>query len=274
VTRAPLAALLAGLALAPTAAAEPRTVPGAEECAGAPCVVVVDKKGGGFGIVTSTPAGIACGDVCWMTTDFDERVTLAAAPSAGSVFTGWSGECAIDAANRCHLVMDISKEVTAVFDLEGAPPTPLVDVLVPTAPAAEPGPVVAPPPGCTIGGTAGDDLIYGTLGDDVICALAGDDHIHGGGGHDVVRAGPGHDEIEGQAGDDRISAGTGRDAVDGGTGSDRIAGGPGADVIRAGAGADVVLARDGFVDLVAGGAGRDAARADRRDRLRSIEKRL
>lgn len=247
---------------------------GAAACAGAPCVVAVYKKGSGAGLVTSTPAGIACGDVCWMTTEFDERVTLTPTPSQGSVFTGWTGECAsVDATKRCHLLMDISKAVTAVFDLEGAPPTPLVDVFVPPPPK-QPEPFVPPPPGCTIGGTPGDDLLYGTPGDDVICSLAGDDHVHGSGGDDVIRGGPGDDEIEGQTGDDRLFGGGGRDTIDGGPGADRLSGGPGADVLRGGAGRDVLLARDRYADRVAGGAGRDAARADARDRLRSIEKRL
>ena len=266
--------MLAALLLAPGAAAEPRLSDGAAACASAPCFVIVDRKGSGEGVVTSAPTGIACGDKCWMTTDFDAHVTLTAAPSPGSVFTGWRGDCAVDAAKRCNLVMEISKEITAVFDREGAPPTPLEQLPVATAPAAQPGPPVAVPPGCTIGGTEGNDLVYGTPGDDIICALAGDDHIHGGAGNDVIRAGAGHDEIEGQAGNDRIYGGSGRDTIDGGTGADRITGGSGADVVRAGPGADVVLARDRFADRVGGGAGRDAARADRRDRLRSIEKRL
>lgn len=62
--------------------------------------------------------------------------------------------------------------------------------------------------------------------------------------------------------------GTGRaDVLCGAGGSDRLTGGGGADVFRAGAGNDVVLARDGVIDAVACGPGRDTVTADRRDRV-------
>ena len=51
------------------------------------------------------------------------------------------------------------------------------------------------PRGCTITGTAGDDVLRGTRRADVICGLGGDDRIAGRGGNDA---------IYGDAGDDRI----------------------------------------------------------------------
>jgi TolB protein len=102
--------------------------------------------------------------------------------------------------------------------------------------------------GCTITGTAGNDILRGTTGDDVICGLAGDDVISGDGG------------------DDRIVGGAGADVISGGTG---------ADVLLGGRGNDLLNARDRAADVVDGGAGRDGGRWDARlDRVRSVEKHL
>ena len=65
-----------------------------------------------------------------------------------------------------------------------------------------------------------------------------------------------------------VLVGTSRnDVLCGAGGRDRLAGGHGADVLRAGAGDDVLLARDGLVDAIACGPGRDTVTADRRDRV-------
>ncbi len=107
---------------------------------------------------------------------------------------------------------------------------------------------LSPSGGCTISGTAGDDILRGTGGADVICGLGGDD---------VISAGGGDDRILGGAGDDVIS------------------GGPGRDVLLGGPGGDLLNARDGTRDVVDGGAGRDSARWDARlDRVRAVEKHL
>jgi hypothetical protein len=53
--------------------------------------VTVEKQGGGQGTVTSSPAGINCGDMC--SAQFDGSVSLNAAAAPGSVFAGWSGDC-------------------------------------------------------------------------------------------------------------------------------------------------------------------------------------
>jgi TolB protein len=102
--------------------------------------------------------------------------------------------------------------------------------------------------GCTITGTAGNDILRGTPGDDVICALGGDDVISGG------------------AGNDRIVGGTGNDVISGGAGTDDLLAGPGNDLLSA---------RDGTRDVVDGGAGRDSGRWDSRlDRITAVEKHL
>jgi Ca2+-binding RTX toxin-like protein len=91
---------------------------------------------------------------------------------------------------------------------------------------------------CTVAGTDRRDDLYGSSRRDVLCGLDGADTIRAGGGADVVDGGDGRDTLYGEGGNDRIEA------------------------------------RDGAVDLVDGGDGRDRARADRRDRLKSIEARI
>ena len=81
---------------------------------------------------------------------------------------------------------------------------------------------------------------------------------------DVLRGTPGADVLRGLGGNDRL-IGLG--------GTDRLVGGPGRDVLSEGAGDDTLVARDGGVDLVDGGDGSDRARADRKDRVRSVERR-
>lgn len=74
----------------------------------------VTTSGSGVGTVTSAPAGINCGTTCSATFPAGSPVELSAAPATGSVFTGWSGDCA--GALSCHLTMDVDRTVTAVFE--------------------------------------------------------------------------------------------------------------------------------------------------------------
>ncbi len=77
--------------------------------------LVVTTSGAGEGTVTSVPAGIDCGVACVHTFDLGDTVTLTATEHAGSVFAGWSGDCA-GTAPSCQVVMDGSRAVTALFD--------------------------------------------------------------------------------------------------------------------------------------------------------------
>lgn len=114
----------------------------------------------------------------------------------------------------------------------------------------------------TFTGTPRADEIHGTPGPDVINGRGGDDKIFGGGGADKLNGGKGDDVIAGDAGNDRISGGPGDDTLLGGAGNDRISGGAGSDQVFGGAGNDIISVRDGEVDTVHCGAGRDRVIAD------------
>ncbi|MCG3116855.1 MAG: PA14 domain-containing protein [Candidatus Manganitrophus sp. SA1] len=76
----------------------------------------VAKTGNGGGTVTSSPAGINCGATCSVSFSFGTPVTLTAAPSANSNFTGWSGACT--GTGNCTVTMDAARSVTATFTLK------------------------------------------------------------------------------------------------------------------------------------------------------------
>jgi Ca2+-binding RTX toxin-like protein len=151
-----------------------------------------------------------------------------------------------------------------------------------------------------VDGTGGPDFLVGTSGADAVRALGGDDTALGLGGRDGIRGGSGDDRllgdgscppdreesaycvssggtaadrdtIDGENGDDTIAGGPGADRLRGGPGDDTVDGGPGADLIlggggndeiRAGQGGDRIEIRDGRVDAVSCGGGRDRVIAD------------
>ena len=79
------------------------------------CLTIL-KTGTGTGSVTSTPAGINCGADCNEIYPVNTIVTLTAAASPGSTFTGWSGGgCA--GTGTCVVTMNAVKTVTANFQL-------------------------------------------------------------------------------------------------------------------------------------------------------------
>jgi len=80
-------------------------------------VLTVAKTGTGLGIVSSVPTGINCGSDCSENYTSVTSVTLDASPASGSTFTGWGGACAgSGTAATCTIIMDASKNVTAVFN--------------------------------------------------------------------------------------------------------------------------------------------------------------
>ena len=119
---------------------------------------------------------------------------------------------------------------------------------------------------CTIVGTSRRDRLVGTRKRDVICGLGGNDRILGRGGNDLILAGAGADRASGGNGGDRVHGNGGRDRLYGNQGRDRLYGGAGNDRMNTAANR-----RRG--DYVSGGAGRDWAKVNRGDRVKSVERR-
>src|SRR5688500_12052497 len=80
-----------------------------------------------------------------------------------------------------------------------------------------------------------------------------------------VLGGAGWDVITGGNGDDYIHGGADGDVIHGGNGNDEIHGGAGADLLYGDGHDDTLFARDGEIDFVSGGAGRDRAQRDADD---------
>jgi hypothetical protein len=78
--------------------------------------LTVSKDGNGAGTVTSSPAGINCGPTCAAAFDDGLDVTLTAAPSNGSTFTGWSISGCPGTA-PCTVSITAASSVTATFTL-------------------------------------------------------------------------------------------------------------------------------------------------------------
>ncbi len=78
--------------------------------------LTVSKPGAGSGTVTSSPTGINCGATCNANFNAGVMVTLTAAATAGSTFTGWSGG-SCSGTGTCQVTMNSVQGVTATFDL-------------------------------------------------------------------------------------------------------------------------------------------------------------
>jgi predicted outer membrane repeat protein len=74
----------------------------------------VAKHGSGLGTVSSTPAGIDCGNTCTNYLVEGTSRTLKAAPVGYSEFTGWSGACT--GSGDCTLMIEADTYVTATFE--------------------------------------------------------------------------------------------------------------------------------------------------------------
>ncbi|HYC62407.1 MAG TPA: hypothetical protein VEK79_22840 [Thermoanaerobaculia bacterium] len=131
-----------------------------------------------------------------------------------------------------------------------------------------------------VDGGLGDDTITGGPAADTLDGGAGNDRIDGGDGDDVINGGAGNDTINGGRNDDHLFGNAGTDIIngngeadeiDGGIGDDIIDGGQGADVIRGDLGADRISGRDGFVDNINCGVGRDETNVDANDIVKRCE---
>ncbi len=69
----------------------------------------------GRGVVTSTPAGINCGDDCSQAYPTGTVVTLTAAPDRSAIFHGWSGGGCTGRSLTCMVTMNGTTTVTAEF---------------------------------------------------------------------------------------------------------------------------------------------------------------
>jgi hypothetical protein len=105
--------------------------------------LTVTKAGSGSGTVTSNPSGINCSSTCNAEFTDGTLVTLTAVSSPGSVFAGWTGDCAAD---PCTMTMSANRSVTATFNTQPTFPLTL------TIAGSGSGSVVSSPAGinCTV----------------------------------------------------------------------------------------------------------------------------
>ena len=74
--------------------------------------LTITKTGTGTGTITSNPAGINCGATCSFAFTSGQVVALTATPSAGSIFSGWSGDA--DCSDG-SVTMSAARSCTATF---------------------------------------------------------------------------------------------------------------------------------------------------------------
>jgi hypothetical protein len=89
--------------------------------------LTVSSQGSGSGIITSSPNGISCGQLCAASFPEGEAVLLSATPAAGSAFAGWSGACA--GSGPCKVVLGADTTAIASFT---APAPPSVSAPAPS----------------------------------------------------------------------------------------------------------------------------------------------
>jgi hypothetical protein len=79
--------------------------------------LIVHRKGGGSGKVTSSPKGISCPKTCSHKFAFGTSVTLKAKASQGSAFGGWAGAVGCGRKSACKIKVNAVLAVTAKFTL-------------------------------------------------------------------------------------------------------------------------------------------------------------
>ena len=127
-----------------------------ESGSAAPVTLTVTDAGSGSGTVMSSPAGIDCGSTCSAPFGEGTVVTLAAAPAAGSTFSGWSGG-GCSGTGSCQVTMSAAESVTATFDV--VPP----ETLSVSTSGTGSGSVTSSPPGIDCGSTCSASFGQGTV---------------------------------------------------------------------------------------------------------------
>ena len=115
--------------------------------------VSVTKTGNGTGVITTTPGSIDCGATCNASFDYNTVLTLTATADTGSVFTGWTGDCAVDGLS-CTTTVTGTRDVTATFTL-------ITYTLSVSTTGA--GSVTSDPPGIDCGATCREAYDYNTV---------------------------------------------------------------------------------------------------------------
>ena len=77
------------------------------------------RGGLGTGTVASSPAGINCGATCAAIFGEGQAVTLTGTPSGETEAVKWSGCDSVTAENKCLVTMSASREVGALFNVQG-----------------------------------------------------------------------------------------------------------------------------------------------------------
>ncbi|HEY1357134.1 MAG TPA: calcium-binding protein [Thermoleophilaceae bacterium] len=112
-----------------------------------------------------------------------------------------------------------------------------------------------------VGGHA-DDRLTGNSGPNALLGGGGSDILEGAGAADLLAAGDSEFGPSRSHTHDRLNGGSGRDELLGSAGPNRLSGGGGADEIAAAGGNDRISDRDGKLDAISCGRGRDRVRLD------------
>ena len=113
----------------------------------------VSDAGSATGSVTSSPSGISCSSTCSQDFGYGTTVTLAATPSTGAYFSGWSGACS--GTGACTVMMTQAEAVTATF-------TAIAETLSVAKAGSGTGAITSSPSGITCGANCSHDFGYGT----------------------------------------------------------------------------------------------------------------
>ena len=76
----------------------------------------VQSSGSGGGTITSSPAGVNCGQTCSATFPSGTAVVLTATANSTSTFAGWSGACS--GTSTCSVTISANTSVTATFNAQ------------------------------------------------------------------------------------------------------------------------------------------------------------